>query len=150
MSQTRFIATELIALIRRRPLILNALVLRLKQQVRRDYRTRHFETSLIVQAVSWYLRYTLSYRDIEETLQGCGLNQTSRSEAKLARDSHEGTFSNVSTMNAASKAAFDSIWLVQSEFERSITGRSERIVLLHTTGLTKNYNTRLRSFHTYR
>ena len=27
---------------------------------------RHFEASLIVQAVSWYLRYPLSYRDIQE------------------------------------------------------------------------------------
>ena len=27
---------------------------------------RHFEAPLILQAVTWYLRYPLSYRDIEE------------------------------------------------------------------------------------
>jgi len=31
---------------------------------------RHFEASLILQAVSWYLRYPLSYRDIEERCFG--------------------------------------------------------------------------------
>jgi hypothetical protein len=31
-----------------------------------DFKGRHFEAALIVQAVSWYLRYPLSYRDIEE------------------------------------------------------------------------------------
>src|SRR3954453_365229 len=30
------------------------------------FKGRHFEAALIVQAVSWYLRYPLSYRDIEE------------------------------------------------------------------------------------
>jgi transposase-like protein len=33
---------------------------------------RHFEASLILQAVSWYLRYPLSYRDIKELLLGRG------------------------------------------------------------------------------
>src|SRR5204863_1212707 len=31
-----------------------------------DFKGRHFEATLILQAVSWYLRYPLSYRDIEE------------------------------------------------------------------------------------
>ena len=30
-----------------------------------DFKGRHFEATLIIQAVSWYLRYPLSYRDIE-------------------------------------------------------------------------------------
>ena len=34
---------------------------------------RHFEASLILQAVSWYLRYPLSYRDIEELFRERGL-----------------------------------------------------------------------------
>ncbi len=36
-------------------------------------RGRHFEASLILQAVSWYLRYPLSYRDIEELFLERGL-----------------------------------------------------------------------------
>ena len=34
---------------------------------------RHFEASLIVQAVCWYLRYALSYCDIEELFRERGL-----------------------------------------------------------------------------
>src|ERR671916_1484351 len=58
---------------RRRPMILNALVERLKCRSKDDFRGRHFEASLILQAVSWYLRYPLSYRDIEEMLLERGL-----------------------------------------------------------------------------
>ena len=47
-------------------MILNALVERLKHRSKGDFKGRHFEASLIIQAVSWYLRYPLSYRDIEE------------------------------------------------------------------------------------
>ena len=43
-------------------MILNALALKLKREARGDFRGRHFEASLIVQAVSWYLRYALSGR----------------------------------------------------------------------------------------
>jgi len=46
--------------------ILNALVEKLKRRAKDDFKGRHFEASLILQAVSWYLRYPLSYRDIEE------------------------------------------------------------------------------------
>ena len=49
-------------------MILNALALKLKRQARGDFKGRHFEATLIVQAVSWYLRYALSYRNIEEML----------------------------------------------------------------------------------
>jgi transposase-like protein len=34
---------------------------------------RHFEAPLILQAVCWYLRYSLSYRDIEELFRERGL-----------------------------------------------------------------------------
>src|SRR3954453_18833478 len=37
------------------------------------FKGRHFEATLIVRAVSWYLRYALSYRDIEEMLLARGL-----------------------------------------------------------------------------
>src|ERR1700712_569672 len=39
-----------------------------------DFKGRHFEATLIVQAVSWYLRYPLSYRDIEELFLERGLD----------------------------------------------------------------------------
>src|SRR3954467_13067145 len=47
-------------------MILSAIAARLKRRAKDDFRGRHFEAALIVQAVSWYLRYPLSYRDIEE------------------------------------------------------------------------------------
>src|SRR3954454_9754228 len=47
-------------------MILNAIAARLKRRSKADFKGRHFEAALIVQAVSWYLRYPLSYRDIEE------------------------------------------------------------------------------------
>ena len=31
-----------------------------------DFKGRHYEATLILQAVSWYPRYPLSYRDIEQ------------------------------------------------------------------------------------
>ncbi len=54
-------------------MILNALVERLKRRSRDDFKGRHFEATLILQAVSWYLRYPLSYRDIEKMLLERGL-----------------------------------------------------------------------------
>ncbi|MCY1640611.1 IS6 family transposase [Methylorubrum sp. SL192] len=47
-------------------MILSAIAAKLKQRARADFKGRHYEAALIVQAVSWYLRYPLSYRDIEE------------------------------------------------------------------------------------
>src|SRR3954463_4654467 len=52
-------------------MILSAIVERLKRRSKGDFKGRHFEASLILQAVSWYLRYSLSYRDIEELLLLC-------------------------------------------------------------------------------
>ena len=54
-------------------MILNALVERLKRRSKDDFKGRHYEASLILQAVSWYLRYPLSYRDIEELFLERGL-----------------------------------------------------------------------------
>jgi hypothetical protein len=47
-------------------MILNAIAKKLKRQSKDDFKGRHFEAWLIVQAVTWYLRSTLSYRDLEE------------------------------------------------------------------------------------
>ncbi|WP_336491601.1 IS6 family transposase [Methylobacterium nigriterrae] len=54
-------------------MILSAIAAKLKHRSKGDFRGRHFEAALIVQAVSWYLRYALSYRDIEEMLLERGL-----------------------------------------------------------------------------
>jgi IS6 family transposase len=54
-------------------MILHAIAAKLKQRAKTDFRGRHFEAALIVQAVSWYLRYPLSYRDIEELFLERGL-----------------------------------------------------------------------------
>ena len=54
-------------------MILSAIAAKLKQRARDDFRGRHYEAALIVQAVSWYLRYPLSYRDIEELFLERGL-----------------------------------------------------------------------------
>ena len=45
-------------------MILSAIAEKLKRRSKNDCKGRHFEASLILQAVSWYLRYALSYRDI--------------------------------------------------------------------------------------
>src|SRR3712207_4983745 len=54
-------------------MILNALVEKLKRRSKDDFKGRHFEATLILQAVSWYPRYPLSYRDIEELFLERGL-----------------------------------------------------------------------------
>ena len=54
-------------------MILNVLVERLKRRSKDDFKGRHFEATLILQAVSWYLRYPLSCRDIEELFLERGL-----------------------------------------------------------------------------
>src|SRR4051812_2246403 len=58
---------------RRWPMILSAIAEKLKRRSKDDFKGRHFEATLIVQAVSWYLRYPLSYRDIEELFLDRGL-----------------------------------------------------------------------------
>src|SRR4051794_26437433 len=54
-------------------MILNAIAAKLKRRAKADFKGRHFEATLIIQAVSWYLRYPLSYRDIEELFLERGL-----------------------------------------------------------------------------
>src|SRR3954463_16068441 len=54
-------------------MILNALVEKLKRRSKDDFKGRHFEATLLLQAVSWYLRYPLSYRDSEELFLERGL-----------------------------------------------------------------------------
>ena len=54
-------------------MILHALVEKLKRRSKDDFKGRHYEATLILQAVSWYLRYPLSYRDIEELFLERGL-----------------------------------------------------------------------------
>ena len=41
-------------------MILSAIAERLKRRSKDDFKGRHFEASLIVQAISWYLRYSPS------------------------------------------------------------------------------------------
>ena len=48
-------------------MILNALVEKLKRRSKDDFKGRHFEATLILQAVSWYLRYPLG----TETSRSC-------------------------------------------------------------------------------
>ncbi len=34
---------------------------------------RHFLANLILQIIRWYLRYSLSYRNLEKILEECGI-----------------------------------------------------------------------------
>src|SRR4051794_25419120 len=54
-------------------MILSAIAEKLKRRSKDDFKGRHFEASLMLQAVSWYLRYPLSYRDIDELFLERGL-----------------------------------------------------------------------------
>jgi hypothetical protein len=54
-------------------MILSAIAEKLKRRSKDDFRGRRFEAPLILQAVCWYLRYPLSYRDIEELFLERGL-----------------------------------------------------------------------------
>ena len=57
-------------------MILNAIAEKLKRQSKGDFKGRQFEAGLIIQAVSWYLRYPLSYRDLEDMFKERGLMWT--------------------------------------------------------------------------
>ena len=54
-------------------MILSAVAEKLKRRSKDDSKGRHFEASLILQAVSWHLRCPLSYCDIEELFRERGL-----------------------------------------------------------------------------
>jgi IS6 family transposase len=47
-------------------MILSAIAAKLKQRAKGDFKGRRYVAALIVQAVAWYLRYPLGYRDIEK------------------------------------------------------------------------------------
>jgi transposase, IS6 family len=51
-------------------MILNALVEQLKRRSKDDFKGRHFEATLILQAVSWSLRDPLSSRDVGGRREG--------------------------------------------------------------------------------
>jgi IS6 family transposase len=40
----------------------------------RLFRYRHYQAAIILLCVRWYLRYSLSYRDLEETMVERGLS----------------------------------------------------------------------------
>jgi transposase-like protein len=70
-------------------MILSAIAEKLKRRSKDDFKGRHFEASLILQAVSWYLRYALSYRDIEELFLERGLcRSTTSPRACTAKRGH--------------------------------------------------------------
>src|ERR1041384_3931743 len=54
-------------------MILSAIAEKLKRRSKDDFKGRHFEAPLILPAVCWYLRYSLSHRDIEELFRERGL-----------------------------------------------------------------------------
>ena len=39
-----------------------------------NFSSRHFPKDIILTAIRWYLRYKLSYRDIEELMAERGIN----------------------------------------------------------------------------
>ena len=39
-----------------------------------EFKSRQFEPQLILMAVGWYLRFSLSYRDVEELMQERGMS----------------------------------------------------------------------------
>src|SRR3954470_15417247 len=54
-------------------MILSAIAAKLTRRSKDNFKGRHFEAALILQAVCRYLRYPLSYRDIEELFLERGL-----------------------------------------------------------------------------
>ncbi|NTG51544.1 IS6 family transposase [Agrobacterium rhizogenes] len=53
-------------------MISNAIAEKLKRRSRDDFKGRHFEAWLIVQALTWYLPYPISYRDLKEMFRERG------------------------------------------------------------------------------
>ena len=46
-------------------MILNAIVAKLKRRSKDDFKGRHYEATLIVQAVSWYMRYPRQFESAD-------------------------------------------------------------------------------------
>ena len=67
-------------------MILNAIAEKPKRKSKDDFKGRQFQAWLIIQAVSWYLRYLLSYRDLEEMLleRGFAIDHSSIKRRVLA------------------------------------------------------------------
>lgn len=53
-------------------MILNPIAEKLKRRSKAGFKGSYFEAWLIVLAVAWYLRYPLSYRDLEEMFRERG------------------------------------------------------------------------------
>ena len=49
------------------------------------FKWRHFEADIILLCVRWYLRYSLSYRDLEEMMLERGLHTIERWIPKATR-----------------------------------------------------------------
>ena len=43
----------------------------MSKQNQNPFKWRHFQADLILLCVHWYLRYSLSYRDLEEMMRLC-------------------------------------------------------------------------------
>ncbi|ACB28393.1 hypothetical protein Mrad2831_6479 (plasmid) [Methylobacterium radiotolerans JCM 2831] len=67
-------------------MILSAIAATLKRRARAGFRGRHYEAAFIVQAVSWYLRYPLSYRDIEGLFREHGSEAVAHEQAGVLLD----------------------------------------------------------------
>ncbi len=65
-------------------MILHAIAEKLKRQSKDDFKGRHLEAWLIVQAVIWYLRHPRGYRDLEEMFRERGF-EVDHSTLELAR-----------------------------------------------------------------
>ena len=48
-------------------------VLPMNEQSQHPFKWRHFQSDIILLCVRWYLRYSLSYRDLEEMMAERGL-----------------------------------------------------------------------------
>ena len=67
-------------------MILSAIVENLKRRSKNDFKGRHFEASLILQAVCWYLRYPLSYLPEERRMTAAKRDGRTGMAASLGGD----------------------------------------------------------------
>jgi transposase, IS6 family len=67
------------------PMILSAIAEKLKRRSKDDFKGRHFQASLIPQAVSWYMRYPLSYRAIDKQGTPVGFLLTATRDLEAAK-----------------------------------------------------------------
>ena len=80
-------------------MILNAIAEKLKRRSKDDFKGRQFEAWVIIQAVSRYLRYPLSYRDLEEMFFERGFEVDHRTINRWVSglcSAHRKTFASVS------------------------------------------------------